>query len=155
MHTVKLTQIDDSLGVILPNAEPLILPNEVLAQFKPKIGDTVLVVKSADRYRISFNTIKPGGTVLIIKGTDGYSISAHDKSRRFRSMKLKCPHSRAAIRLRINPSRKNLAKSKPRQGEAMLPLGNTNNGTPDIAEQLELGREFMREFHETFQALAK
>lgn len=31
----------------------------------------------------------------------------------------------------------------------------SDSGDINMAEQLELGREFMRDFHETFQALAK
>jgi len=74
MQTLKLTQIGNSVG--------LILPKEVLARLKPEKGDTV------------FLTDAPGGV----------TITPHD---------------------------------------------------PTFEEQLELGREFMREYRDTFHALAK
>jgi len=74
MQTLKLTQIGNSVG--------LILPKEVLARLKLERGDTV------------FLTDAPGGV----------TITPHD---------------------------------------------------PTFEEQLELGREFMREYRDTFHALAK
>ena len=74
MQSLKLTQIGNSVG--------LILPKEVLARLKLQKGDTV------------FLTDAPGGVTLT-------------------------PHN------------------------------------PDFEEQLELGREFMREYRDTFNALAK
>ena len=74
MQTLKLTQIGNSVGVILPK--------EVLARLKLVKGDTVYV------------TDTPGGVALT-------------------------PHD------------------------------------PSFDEQLELGREFMREYKDTFRALAK
>ena len=74
MQTLKLTQIGNSVGVILPK--------EVLARLKLVKGDTVYV------------TDTPGGVVLT-------------------------PYD------------------------------------PSFDEQLELGREFMREYKDTFRALAK
>ena len=74
MHTLKLTQIGNSVG--------LILPKEVLARLKLVKGDTV------------FLTDAPGAV----------TITPHD---------------------------------------------------PSFEEQLEIGREFMREYRDTFNALAK
>ncbi len=74
MFALKLTQIGNSVGVILPK--------EILAQLKLEKGDTVFITESPDGYRIT-------------------------------------PYD------------------------------------PTIAEQLELGREFMREFRDTFHELAK
>lgn len=74
MHTLKLTQIGNSVG--------LILPKEVLARLKLEKGDTV------------FLTDAPGAV----------TITPHD---------------------------------------------------PSFEEQLEIGREFMREYRDTFNALAK
>ncbi len=74
MHTLKLTQIGNSVGVILPK--------EVLAQLKVQKGDTLYVSET------------PGGVAL----------SPYD---------------------------------------------------PSFEAQLELGREFMREYRDTFRALAK
>ena len=45
MHTLKLTQIGNSLGVILPK--------EVLARLKLVKGDTIYVTESPDGYRIT------------------------------------------------------------------------------------------------------
>ena len=74
MHTLKLTQIGNSVGVILPK--------EVLARLKVEKGDTLYVSEM------------PGGVAL----------SPYD---------------------------------------------------PSFEAQLELGREFMREYRDTFRALAK
>ncbi len=74
MHALKLTQIGNSVGVILPK--------EVLARLKLERGDTVYVTEMPD----------------------GVALTALD---------------------------------------------------PAFAEQLELGREFMREYRDTFRALAK
>jgi putative addiction module antidote len=74
MHALKLTQIGNSVGVILPK--------EVLAKLKVEKGDTLYVTETPD----------------------GVTLTALD---------------------------------------------------PSFEEQLELGREFMREFRDTFRALAK
>ena len=74
MHALKLTQIGNSVGVILPK--------EVLARLKLEKGDTVYVTDTPD-------------------------------------------------------------------GLALTPLD------PNFGQQLELGREFMREYRDTFRALAK
>ena len=74
MHTLKLTQIGNSVGVILPK--------EVLARLKLEKGDTVYVTET----------------------TDGFAFTPYD---------------------------------------------------PAFEEQLTLGREFMREYRDTFRALAK
>jgi putative addiction module antidote len=74
MHTLKLTQIGNSVGVILPK--------EVLARLKLEKGDTVYVTDTPD----------------------GVALTAFD---------------------------------------------------PAFEEQLALGREFMREYRDTFRALAK
>jgi len=162
MHTVKLTQIGDSLGVTLPNSDILILSDEILAVFKPKIGDAVLIVKSADRYRISFNAMKSARSISIIKGNDVYYVSPDDKRRRFRQNKIhkmaKYPRTKAMFSLKTYSPK---VLTKPEQADSLLPLGNTDSrnpiesNDPSMVEQLELGRDFMREFHETFQALAK
>ncbi len=74
MHALKLTQIGNSVGVILPK--------EVLTRLKLEKGDTVYVTETPD-------------------------------------------------------------------GFALTPLD------PAFAQQLEIGREFMREYRDTFRALAK
>ena len=74
MHALKLTQIGNSVGVILPK--------EVLAKLKLEKGDTVYVTDTPD-------------------------------------------------------------------GIALTPLD------PSFEQQLEIGREFMREYRDTFRALAK
>lgn len=74
MHALKLTQIGNSVGVILPK--------EVLARLKLEKGDTVYVTETPD-------------------------------------------------------------------GFALTPLD------PAFEQQLEIGREFMREYRDTFRALAK
>jgi putative addiction module antidote len=74
MHALKLTQIGNSVGVILPK--------EVLARLKLEKGDTVYVTDTPD-------------------------------------------------------------------GVALTPLD------PSFEQQLEIGREFMREYRDTFRALAK
>jgi putative addiction module antidote len=74
MHALKLTQIGNSVGVILPK--------EVLARLKLEKGDTVYVTETPD-------------------------------------------------------------------GFALTPLD------PSFEEQLDVGREFMREYRDTFRALAK
>ena len=74
MHALKLTQIGNSVGVILPK--------EVLAKLKVEKGDTLYVTETPD----------------------GVSLTALD---------------------------------------------------PSFEQQLEIGREFMREFRDTFRALAK
>jgi putative addiction module antidote len=74
MHALKLTQIGNSVGVILPK--------EVLAKLKVEKGDTLYVTETPD----------------------GVSLTALD---------------------------------------------------PHFEQQLEIGREFMREFRDTFRALAK
>ncbi|GAB4062018.1 AbrB/MazE/SpoVT family DNA-binding domain-containing protein [Uliginosibacterium sediminicola] len=74
MHALKLTQIGNSVGVILPK--------EVLARLKLEKGDTVFVTESPD----------------------GVSLTPYD---------------------------------------------------PSLAAQLEAGRDFMREFRDTFHTLAK
>ena len=74
MHALKLTQIGNSVG--------LVLPREILARLKLEKGDTVFVTESPD----------------------GYTITPYD---------------------------------------------------PTLAEQLDAGREFMREFRDTFHELAK
>ncbi|MBP6900809.1 MAG: AbrB/MazE/SpoVT family DNA-binding domain-containing protein [Burkholderiaceae bacterium] len=74
MHALKLTQIGNSVGVILPK--------EVLARLKLEKGDTVYVTETPD-------------------------------------------------------------------GFALTPLD------PSFEQQLELGREFMRDYRDTFRALAK
>ena len=74
MHALKLTQIGNSVGVILPK--------EVLARLKLEKGDTVYVTETPD-------------------------------------------------------------------GVALTPLD------PSFEQQLELGREYMREYLDTFRALAK
>ncbi|HJV27355.1 MAG TPA: AbrB/MazE/SpoVT family DNA-binding domain-containing protein [Aromatoleum sp.] len=74
MHALKLTQIGNSVG--------LVLPKEILARLKLEKGDTVFVTESPD----------------------GYTITPYD---------------------------------------------------PTLAEQLDAGREFMREFRDTFHELAK
>jgi putative addiction module antidote len=74
MHALKLTQIGNSVGVILPK--------EVLARLKLEKGDTVYVTETPD-------------------------------------------------------------------GVALTPLD------PHFEQQLEVGREFMREYRDTFRALAK
>lgn len=45
MHALKLTQIGNSIG--------LILPKEVLARLKLEKGDTIYVTESPDGYRIT------------------------------------------------------------------------------------------------------
>ena len=47
MHTLKLTQIGNSLGVILPK--------EVLARLKVEKGDTLYLTDSADGLRLTPN----------------------------------------------------------------------------------------------------
>ena len=74
MHALKLTQIGNSVGVILPK--------EMLARIKLEKGDTVYVTETPD----------------------GVALTAFD---------------------------------------------------PTFEDQLELGREFMREYRDTFRALAK
>ena len=74
MHAVKLTQIGNSVGVILPK--------EVLARLKLSKGDTLHVTETPD----------------------GIALTPYD---------------------------------------------------PNFEEQVELGREFMREYRDTFRALAK
>lgn len=74
MSALKLTQIGNSVGVILPK--------EVLARLKVEKGDTLFLTEAAN----------------------GVTLTPYD---------------------------------------------------PDIAEQLKLGREFMREFRDTFHQLAK
>ena len=74
MHILKLTQIGNSVGVILPK--------EVLARLKAEKGDTVFVTESPD----------------------GIVLTPYD---------------------------------------------------PTLAEQVDAGREFMREFRDTFRELAK
>ena len=74
MHTLKVTQIGNSFGVILPR--------DVLARLKLNKGDTVYMTETPD-------------------------------------------------------------------GFALTPLD------PNFAEQLDIGREFMREYRDTFRALAK
>ncbi|MDM0114114.1 AbrB/MazE/SpoVT family DNA-binding domain-containing protein [Variovorax sp. J22R133] len=75
MATVKLTQVGNSVGVILPK--------EMLTYMKVEKGDTLFVSEAAN---------------------GGYTLTPYD---------------------------------------------------PDLAEQLKLGREFMREFRDTFHQLAK
>ena len=162
MHTVKLTQIGDSLGVTLPNSDTLILSDEVLTVFRPKMGDTVLIVKHADSYRIRFNAMKAAGSVSVIKSSTGYYLSTNNKNQHFRQRKsikiAKFLHNKTETLVKTHSS-KVLTRPKPKlnQGENVLPLINNiiESNDPNIAEQLKLGREFMREFHETFQALAK
>ena len=74
MHTLKLTQIGHSIGVILPD--------EVLQRLKLKKGDSINLIDTPD----------------------GVTIAPHD---------------------------------------------------PAVEEELKIGREFMREYHDTFQTLAK
>ena len=74
MHMLKLTQIGNSVGVILPK--------EVLARLKLEKGDSVFITETPD----------------------GYAITPYD---------------------------------------------------PALEEQLHAGREFMRDFRDTFRALAK
>lgn len=74
MHALKLTQIGNSVGVVLPK--------EMLVRLKLEKGDTVFVTESPD----------------------GYTLTPYD---------------------------------------------------PTLAEQLDAGREFMREFRDTFHELAK
>lgn len=74
MHALKLTQIGNSVG--------LVLPKEMLARLKLEKGDTVFVTETPE----------------------GFNLSPYD---------------------------------------------------PTLAEQVELGREFMREFRNTFHELAK
>lgn len=74
MYSLKLTQIGNSLGVVLPK--------EMLAQLQVDRGDTLYLVKSAE----------------------GFSLTPYD---------------------------------------------------PEIAEQVQAGREFMREFRDSFHELAK
>ncbi|MFM2056958.1 MAG: hypothetical protein RLY71_1343 [Pseudomonadota bacterium] len=74
MHSLKLTQIGNSVGVILPK--------EVLARLKLEKGDTVYITETPD----------------------GFALTPYD---------------------------------------------------PAFEEQLALGREFMREYRDTFRALAK
>jgi putative addiction module antidote len=74
MHALKLTQIGNSVGVVLPK--------DVLARLKLEKGDTVFITEMPD----------------------GYHLTPYD---------------------------------------------------PSLAEQLEIGREFMREFRDTFHELAK
>jgi len=74
MHALKLTQIGNSVG--------LVLPKEVLTRLKLEKGDTVFVTESPEGYRLT-------------------------------------PYD------------------------------------PELAEQLELGRAFMREFRDSFHELAK
>ena len=74
MHMLKLTQIGNSVGVILPK--------EVLARLKLERGDSVFITETPD----------------------GYAITPYD---------------------------------------------------PALEEQLQAGREFMRDFRDTFRALAK
>jgi putative addiction module antidote len=74
MHILKLTQVGNSIGVILPK--------ELLARLRVEKGDTVYVTETAD----------------------GVVLTPYD---------------------------------------------------PTLAEQLEQGREFMREYRDTFHALAK
>ena len=45
MHTLKLTQIGNSVGVVLPK--------ELLARLKLEKGDTVFLTESPDGYRIT------------------------------------------------------------------------------------------------------
>ena len=45
MHTLKLTQIGNSVGVILPK--------EVLARLKVEKGDTIYLTESADGMRLT------------------------------------------------------------------------------------------------------
>lgn len=45
MHTLKLTQIGNSVGVILPK--------EVLARLKVEKGDSLYITESPDGYRIT------------------------------------------------------------------------------------------------------
>ena len=75
MHTLKLTQIGNSVGVILPK--------DILARMKLGKGDTVYLTEAAN---------------------DGITLTPYD---------------------------------------------------PDLALQVELGREFMREYRDTFHELAK
>ena len=74
MHSLKLTQIGNSVGVILPK--------EALLRLRVEKGDTVFLTESPEGYQIG-------------------------------------PYN------------------------------------PDVAAQVELGREFMREYRDTFHALAK
>lgn len=74
MHTLKLTQIGNSMGVILPK--------EVIARLKLEKGDSLFITETPD----------------------GYAITPYD---------------------------------------------------PTIEEQLKAGREFMREYRDTFHQLAK
>jgi len=74
MHALKLTQIGNSVGVILPK--------ELLARLKVEKGDTLFVTETPD----------------------GLALTSFD---------------------------------------------------PSFAEQLDMGREFMREYRDTFRALAK
>lgn len=74
MHALKLTQIGNSVG--------LVLPKEMLARLKLEKGDTVFVTETPE----------------------GYGLTPYD---------------------------------------------------PTLVEQVELGREFMREFRDTFHELAK
>lgn len=74
MHTLKLTQIGNSVGVVLPK--------EVLARLKLEKGDTLFLTESPE----------------------GVALTPYD---------------------------------------------------PTLAAQVEIGREFMREFRDTFHALAK
>lgn len=45
MHTLKLTQVGNSVGVILPK--------EVLARLKVEKGDSIYITESPDGYRIT------------------------------------------------------------------------------------------------------
>lgn len=152
MHTTKLTPMEDSLGLVLPNSEPLILSQEILALFNAKVGDEVMIAKKADGYRLSFQTATPKGTISVTKENGGYRILSPQRLKQLRkSHALRKAKYLSATLKPVTPrtssvrfiAKENLKNIKTQPAE----LG--------LTEQLQLGREFMSEFEETFQALAQ
>jgi hypothetical protein len=158
MRTVKVTQIGDSLGIVLPNFDAVIVPDETVSKFKLKQGDSVVISrdgKYANSYRVSFHTVKISGMFRLAKQYQGYSVSSK-KLKKYHTIWKIVKRSRLAALL---PSQTSASKCiyqrliSPAEG-IQNNLASIHSDDPNILKQLEPGREFMREFRKTFQALA-
>ena len=157
MRTVKVTQIGDSLGIVLPNSDAVVLPDETVSNFRLKQGDSVVISrygKYADSYRVSFHTVKIGGTIRLVKTYQGYRAS-NKQLKKYPKIWKVVKRSRLGAALSFQtPASKCVHQQLMESAESTKSSVPGNSYAANVMEQLELGREFMREFHETFQALA-
>jgi hypothetical protein len=130
MNTVKLTRIGNALGFVLPNTDALIFSNSDVLAHKLKLGDMLSVSRDDSCVNSYYIIFRSKGRIGGVNASETYRVFKKQTYKGHRILKLQSVfHQQKA-------PESNFVDDK-------------------LAEQMQIGRQFMLEYEETFYALAK